>query len=318
MLKVSIAIKTDNLTKIYDSNFIIDHLSLEVPKGKIVSLLGPNGAGKSTIFQILTTLLPPDSGIAYINNFNILTDQSKIRKIISMVPQEIVMYEELSAFENLVFFGIMQGLVERNAKVRARELLKIFELSSRTDKAKNLSGGMKRRLNLSIGLMMDPEIIFLDEPSAGLDSQSKHEVWKILSNLKKKGLTILLSTHDMNEAELLSDYVFIIEKGRIIAQDSPRELKNQYCNENILEIIFCENQSLKDVEYKLRELIFVKEIIMENDNQFRIFFDGGIINLINILRQDIISDINMVKSMNIRQTTLEDVFLKLTGRRLNE
>lgn len=318
VLKVSIAIKTENLTKFYSQNTVVDHLNLEVPQGKIVSLLGPNGAGKSTTFQILTTLLTPDAGTAYINGFNVLKDKSEIRKNISMVPQELVFYEELNACENLVFFGTMQGLIQDKAKERAKILLKRFNLLNRTDKTRNLSGGMKRRLNLAIGLMTNPEVIFLDEPTAGLDSQSKREVWTLLSNLKGKGITILLSTHDMNEADILSDYIFIMEKGKIIAQGSPEELKKQYSNNNILEIIFCKTQPLKVIEEKLKELKFVKEIIIKDDNQINIYFDGGIINLIKILDQEIINDIAEVELMNLRQTTLEDLFLKLTGRRLHE
>ncbi|MHA2225790.1 MAG: ABC transporter ATP-binding protein [Candidatus Hodarchaeales archaeon] len=312
------AIRTENLTKIYDDTIVVDHLTFQVKKGEIVSLLGPNGAGKSTIIKMLTTLLKPDAGSAFINEYNILKEQKNVRKSISITPQELVFYEELTAIENLIFFGTMHDLPKKKLKEESRRILMTLGLSKRQDKVKNFSGGMKRRLNLAINLIMNTEILFLDEPTAGLDPQSQHIVWKLLQGLKKEGKTIILTTHDMHEAEILSDNVLIIDNGRIIAIGSPKALKAKFSKKNILEIVFKNHYHFHELRQKIKSLEFVQDVIDNQNNKVSVFFDGGIINLIKILDQQIIMDIIEIESMNLRQTTLEDVFLNLTGKRLQE
>ncbi|MHA2095372.1 MAG: ABC transporter ATP-binding protein, partial [Candidatus Hodarchaeales archaeon] len=191
---MSIAIKTENLTKIYNKTVVVDHLNLGVNKGEIICLLGPNGAGKSTILKMLTTLLKPDEGTAFINGYDIVKEQNEVRKNISFAPQELVFYEELTALENLVFFGMMQGKQKKHLIKESKAILDKLGLLERTDKVKNFSGGMKRRLNLAINLIMDTEILFLDEVTAGLDPQSQHTVWELLRELKNSQKTIVLTT----------------------------------------------------------------------------------------------------------------------------
>ena len=315
---MAIALKTENLTKSFGKTVVVDHLTLSVNKGEIVCLLGPNGAGKSTILKMLTTLLKPDEGTAYINGYDIVKDQNKVRKSISYAPQELVFYEELSAVENLVFFGIMQRKHKKQLIKEAKVILEKLGLQERTDKVKNFSGGMKRRLNLAINLIMDTEILFLDEVTAGLDPQSQHTVWEMLRELKNNDRTIILTTHDMNEAETLSDRVLILDEGKIIATGTPESLKEKFCNENTLEIVSDEKIIIQDFIKKIESLEFVKDIVDNNDGMISIFFAGGIKNLVKILNQEIYSDLTEIKELNLRQSTLEDVFLILTGRRLRQ
>jgi ABC-2 type transport system ATP-binding protein len=316
--KLSIALKTENLTKLYYKKIVVDRVTLHANEGEIICLLGPNGAGKSTILKMLTTLLKPDEGTAHIKGYDVVKERNHVRKIISYAPQELVFYEKLSALENLVFFGIMQGKQKKALVKEANDILEKLGLHERTDKARNFSGGMKRRLNLGINLIMDTEILFLDEVTAGLDPQSQHAVWDLLRNLKNNGRTIILTTHDMNEAETLSDRVLIIDEGKIIATGTPEALKRKFCNENTLEIISDQKSSIQEFIKRIVPLNFIKDIIDNNDGRISVFFAGGIKNLVEILNQEIFSDLTSIKELNLRQSTLEDVFLILAGRRLNQ
>ena len=316
MYELPLAIKIDNLTKTFNNQIVIDHLNLQIAKKEIVSLLGPNGAGKSTTIKILATLLKSDDGTAFINGYNIEKDYLEVRKIIGITPQELVLYEELTASENLIFFGMMHNHSRKWLKNEAKRILNLLGLANRNDKVKNFSGGMKRRLNLAISIIMDIEVLILDEPTAGLDPQSQNQVWDILKDLKTKGKTIILTTHDMHEAEVISDRVFIMNNGKIIAKGTPRQLKEMYSNENILEVIFKNTNQLEDVMKTFQSLTFVKNVIKESNNKLRILFEGNMINLTKILNQQYFADLTEILEMNLRQTTLEDVFINLTGREL--
>jgi len=310
------AIKIDNLTKSFNNKIVVDHLNLEAKKGEISSLLGPNGAGKSTTIKILATLLKSDDGTVSINGYDIVKDYLEVRKIIGMTPQELVLYEELTASENLIFFGMMHSHSKKWLNNESKRILELLGLANRKDKVKNFSGGMKRRLNLAISIIMDIEVLILDEPTAGLDPQSQNQVWDILRDLKMRGKTIILTTHDMHEAEILSDRVFIMNNGKIVAEGTPRQLKEMYSNENILEVIFKNTNQLEDVLKSFQSLTFVKNVIKESNNKLRIFFEGNMINLTKMLNQEYFADLTEILEINLRQTTLEDVFIHLTGREL--
>lgn len=315
---VSIVIETKNLTKNFNGNNVVDHLSFRIIKGELLSLLGPNGAGKTTTIKLLTTILKPTEGTAFINRFDIQKDKDKIRKFISFTPQEIVFYEDLSAKENLIFFGRLYNNSKEKVKKQADYILKVLGLAERKDKAKNLSGGMKRRLNFGISIIANSQIMFLDEPTAGLDPQARFIVWDLIREIKKQGKTIILTTHNMHEAEVLSDRVLIIDNGKIIAEGSPDELKDKHSEHNILELKYRNDFNHFIVKSKLEELNFVKDIIINQDESIHIYFNGAIFNFIMILNQQIINDISDLEYMRLRQNTLEDVFLKITGRRLRE
>ncbi|PWI46872.1 hypothetical protein CEE45_14650 [Candidatus Heimdallarchaeota archaeon B3_Heim] len=204
--------------------------------------------------------------------------------------------------------------LEREAKV----ILDRLGLIERTDRVKNFSGGMKRRLNLAINLIMDTEVLFLDEVTAGLDPQSQHTVWELLRELKNNHQTIILTTHDMNEAETLSDRVLILDEGKIIADGTSESLKERFCEENTLEIVSDQKMIIQELIKQIESLDFVKNIVNDNDLKISIFFAGGIKNLVKILHQEIYSDLGEIKELNLRQSTLEDVFLILARRRLNQ
>lgn len=315
---MDLAIETNNLTKIYDNIVVVDHLEIVVKKGELVSILGPNGAGKTTLIKILTTVLKPDEGRAFINGKDVLKDTETIRSIIGTVPQDYVFYKELSAKENLVFFGSMHSFSKKQLEFEADQILEKLGLGNRKDKTKNFSGGMKRRLNIAIAFVMQPDILFLDEPTAGLDPQAKHIVWDYIKELKEDGKTIVLTTHDMNEAEMLSDRVLIIDNGKIIAGGTPKTLKENYSDENILEVAFVHKEKAHEFKKSIEILDFLKQVFIEGENKVNIYFNGGIINFIKILQEELINDITELESISLRQTTLEDVFLQLTGRRLRE
>ncbi|UCG00337.1 MAG: ATP-binding cassette domain-containing protein [Candidatus Heimdallarchaeota archaeon] len=314
---MDLAIETSNLTKIYGDNVVVDHLEITVNKGELVSILGPNGAGKTTLIKILTTILKPDEGVALINGKDVLKDLT-IKSIIGTVPQDYVYYEELTAKENLVFFGMMHGFSKKELNLKADQILEKLGLGNRKDKTKNFSGGMKRRLNIAIAFVMQPDILFLDEPTAGLDPQAKHVVWDYIKELKKDGKTIILTTHDMNEAEMLSDRVLIIDNGKIIAKGAPKSLKEKYSDENILEVVFVHEEKAHEFKKSVELLDFLKQVFIEGEKKVNIYFNGGIINFIKILQEEVINDVTELESISLRQTTLEDVFLHLTGRRLRE
>ncbi|MFX0050359.1 MAG: ABC transporter ATP-binding protein [Candidatus Hermodarchaeota archaeon] len=315
---MDLAIETSNLTKTYDKTVVVDNLDIIVKKGELVSILGPNGAGKTTLIKILSTILKPDKGTALIDGNDVLNNAASVKSIIGTVPQEYVFYGELTAKENLIFWGTMHNLPKEELTLEAQKILEKLGLGSRKDKTMNFSGGMKRRLNFAIALVMKPDILFLDEPTAGLDPQAKHIVWDYIKELKESGKTIILTTHDMYEAEILSDRVMIIDNGKIITEGTPEALKEENSEKNILEVVFMQEEKAYEFKKSIESLDFLKHVLIEGEKKVNVNFNGGIINFIKILQKEVINDITDLESMNLRQTTLEDVFLHLTGRRLTE
>lgn len=205
----------------------INNLSLSIPAGEIFGLLGPNGAGKTTTLSILCSFMKKDSGSITINGWSVEDEPNKIRKIIGLVPQEIALYESLTAYENLRFLGNMYGLKGRDLERRIDDLLVLMGLENNRQKmVKNFSGGMKRRLNLIAGILHEPAILFLDEPTVGVDVQSRNVILEHLKKLNREGTTIIYTSHYMEEAELLCSSVAIIDLGEIIVQGKPKDLVN--------------------------------------------------------------------------------------------
>jgi ABC-2 type transport system ATP-binding protein len=317
----SIIIDVQNIKKDFKDVKAVDGVSLKVKKGELFSILGPNGAGKTTLVRMLTTVLTPTSGNAYIKGHSIKSEKREIVKLIGVCPQDIVIYDILRAEENVEFVAHMHGISNKEAKEKAKILLEEFGIAGRKTWSKNFSGGMKRRLNLAMALVFDPEILFLDEPTAGLDPQARRLVWDYIRELKNKNITIILMTHDMVEADSLSDRVAIIDHGKIIAQGTPTELKEKYGSDNVLEISFKEQIDLNLVKNSLKEIPFIansKEINRKGRNTLLISFQGGLKKFIHILQSGFINNIDDVENMKFRQNSLEDVFLNLTGRRLRD
>lgn len=214
------------ISKSYHSRKAVDQLSLQIESGTFYSLLGPNGAGKTTTINLLSTLIPTDSGEIIIDNLNASQNKLKIKSLIGIVPQEISLYDDLSAEENLKFWGKMYQVPAHELKSRIEILLKDFGLSDRkNDKIKTYSGGMKRRINIAAALLHRPKIVFMDEPTVGIDPQSRNNIYDAIQQMKKDGITIIYTTHYMEEAERFSDKVGIIDNGKIIAEGTVDELK---------------------------------------------------------------------------------------------
>jgi len=317
----SVAIDIKDLMKHFKEVKAVDGISLKIKRGELFSILGPNGAGKTTLVRMLTTILSPTSGDANINGYSILTGKKEIVKKIGVCPQKITIYDVLRAEENVQFVAGMHEIPHKEAKERAKRLLEDFGIAGRKDWSKRFSGGMQRRLNLAMSLVFDPEILFLDEPTAGLDPQARRLVWDYIRDLKNKDITIILMTHDMVEADSLSDRVAIIDKGKIIAVGTPTELKDKYGSDNMVEVSFFNKEDLEVVKNNIQNISFVtnwNENTKNERKQLLISFQGGLKNFVKLLQQGLIENIDEVENMKFRQNSLEDVFLNLTGRRLRD
>jgi ABC-2 type transport system ATP-binding protein len=231
----TIAIKTLNLTKQFGNRVAVNNLNVEIKQGEIFSLLGTNGAGKTTTIKMLCCLLPPTSGHAEIKGLSIKEKPLSIKEIIGVSPQETAIAGHLNSRENLLLMGGVSGLAEENFKKRAKHLMDLLEIEDRKDQARRLSGDLQRRLSIAMALMSDPQILFLDEPTLGLDPHARKSVWSYIEKLKKQK-TILLTTHYLEEADSLADTVAIIDRGSIVEMGPPHELKKKYTATQILKI----------------------------------------------------------------------------------
>ncbi len=218
----------EDLHKSFNDFKAVNGVSFTIGKGEIFGLLGPNGAGKTTTIRMLSTVLEPDSGEITIGGYSIRQDAEAIRGLIGVCPQDLALYEDLSALENMVFFGRMAGLNGRDARTQAMSHLKLMGLEDRArGKVAKYSGGMKRRINLAIALMGSPQLVFLDEPTVGIDPQSRNNIFETIRGLRDKGMTILYTTHYMEEADRLCDRIAIMDGGKVIRMDTPYQLKGE-------------------------------------------------------------------------------------------
>jgi ABC-2 type transport system ATP-binding protein len=302
-------IKADNLKKRFGSTVALDDVSFEVQKGETFGLLGPNGAGKTTTIQILCGLTRPDSGIVALDGKTNPT-LVEVRLSLGMVPQTLAVYEELSAEENLYFFGRIYGLNGRRLKERVRDCLEIAGLSQRSkERVSKYSGGMKRRLNMVCSLLHEPPLLLLDEPTVGVDPQSRNSIFDTIENMKKQGRTIIYTTHYMEEAERICDRVAILDYGKILDSDSVHNLIDKHGGLSHMEAEF--EKGLADLE-KTKQL-------MGNSN---IQLEGTKIKLETRRPMESLALLNRngihLKSLKIQSANLEDVFLNLTGRRLRD
>jgi len=302
----------DNIKKRYDNLTVLDNISFKVFKGEIFGLLGPNGAGKTTLFRILSGIADPDKGEVSI--FGKDPRNPRIRKLIGYCPQESVAYDNLSGIENLLFYLGLYNIGGKEAKRRAYKLLKMLGLYEYKDKkVKKYSGGMKKRLNLAIALIGEPEIIILDEPTTGMDPNIRREVWRIIKDIKEEGKTVLLATHYMEEAEELCDRVAIINRGKIIDIGKPDELKKRAELKTMLSLEI--HKDIKEAFETIRKK-FNPEIIVREDNIIKLSIDKADEEPPKILEYLLKNGFNVIM-MKVSPPTLEDVFIKYTGERLS-
>ncbi len=308
-------IKAKGIKKHFKKIRAVDGIDLEVRQGEILGILGPNGAGKSTAISIISSLIKPDGGDVFFREESILKNPAAMRKAMGIVPQEVALYPDLSAAENLKFFGRLYGLRGEMLKTRIQEVLELLELNGRAkDAVKNYSGGMKRRVNIGAALLHHPEVLIMDEPTVGIDPQSRNHILDTVKELNKKGMTILYTSHYMEEAEHLCDRIYIMDHGKVIASGSKDELQNLMGGDDIVSLRT--NRADEGFLKGLRGNLKVKNAEQK---------DGSIILMVQ-KDSDILSDIFeaasargvRLKSLDVKTPTLEDVFLYLTGRGLRD
>jgi ABC-2 type transport system ATP-binding protein len=308
------AIETTNLTKKYKTLVAVDNLNLQVEKGKIFGLLGPNGAGKSTILSMLCTIINPTSGSAKVNGYDIIKESAKVRQSIGIVFQDLSVDDRLTGRENLKFHAMLYDVPSESMNARVQEVLQLVEIEDRADSlVRTYSGGMIRRLEMARGLLHHPEILFLDEPTIGLYPQTREHIWDyILTLAKKENFTIILTTHYMDEADLLCDDIAIIDRGVIKVRDSPENLKDFLEGDNIVV-----RTNLPD---KLASGLSGQDFIIEikiSQDALRLKVRDGSRNAPHII--DIARDLAVhVDSIDIDEPTLHDVFLHHTGKEIRE
>jgi ABC-2 type transport system ATP-binding protein len=298
----------------------VDGISLEIERGELFGLLGPNGAGKSTLTKIISCQIRPTSGSVKVNGISVTERPSDVKKILGVCPQENVLYDYLTARENLYFFGSLYRVPRRELKARVEELLEFTQLAERADvKVSTYSGGMKRRLNMAASLVHNPHILLLDEPTTGLDPQSRRAFWDMISRLKGEGKTTVLTTHLMDEADALSDRVAVMDHGKVIALDTPKALKETIGEEEVVELICDYDSSFVSALRKLRNVSDVAEgrDPKEDVRFLRLFTKDADTALPDIVAVSARHKIR-VASLRVTEVTLEDVFIKLTGRSLRE
>ena len=307
----------DNLVKQYGDFTAVKGISFEIEEGEIFSLLGPNGAGKTTTISMLSTLYAPTSGDAHIGGHSITKDPMAVKEVIGVVPQEIALYDDLTAQENLVFWGQMYGLGGRPLDSRVDEVLEQIGL---TDKAKNrvktYSGGMKRRVNIGVGLLHRPRLLFMDEPTVGIDPQSRRAILDTVKDLNRQGMTVLYTTHYMEEAQELSDRVGIIDHGELIALGTQKELTQQVGETETLILHIAEND---DSAALAKSLEGIRDVLEANASDHEVAI---ITHAAEDVLAAVVSKANergiRIRSVDIREPNLEAVFLHLTGRALRD
>ncbi|MBK7711764.1 MAG: ABC transporter ATP-binding protein [Bacteroidales bacterium] len=293
----------------------LENVSFDIEKGEIFGILGPNGAGKSTIVNILNTLVKPDMGDVIIDGFNIRNDDDSIKLIMGVVPQEIALYEELSAYENMMFWGGLYNITKPELKKNINKTLEIVDLAGRKDdRIKTFSGGMKRRINIACSMLHNPKILVLDEPTAGVDPQNRNHIFEVIERLNYEGITIIYTTHYMEEAERFCDKISIIDVGHIIAQGTLKELRQISNVKDLLTIKLAAAES---------------EIISRITSENPLFRYESASNSIKVECTNIGKDtsviINQIQNAGAvieriytQGTNLESIYLKLTGKELRD
>jgi ABC-2 type transport system ATP-binding protein len=313
---MSVVIQAEDLVKVYKSRKAevraVDGLSLEVEEGRVMGLLGPNGAGKTTTVRILATLLRPDSGRATVAGFDVVRQAQQLRSVIGLSGQYAAVDENLTGRENLWMFGRLYQMTSASAKQRASELLEQFDLVEAGDRVvKTYSGGMRRRLDLASAIIARPKLLFLDEPTTGLDPRGRMGMWEVIRTLVREGATLLLTTQYLEEADELADGIVVIDHGGIIAQGTADELKAQVGGERI-EVVVHARSELTTAAERIRPFGNGEAIVDEHTKRITLPSAGGaqaLVQVVGALNEASIA----IDDIGVRRPTLDDVFLSLTG-----
>ena len=310
-------IRTSGLVKRFGKVTALDGLDLAVPGGTILGLLGPNGAGKTTAVRILTTLLEPDEGSVTVAGLDVMAEPDKVRERIGLSGQNAAVDEYLTGYENLEMVGRLYHLGAGKSRDRARELLERFDLADAADRpAKTYSGGMRRRLDLAAALVAAPDVLFLDEPTTGLDPRSRAQMWETIQELVRGGSTVLLTTQYMEEADRLADDVVVIDRGRMIAQGPPDQLKTRIGGERI-EVVLADAGDIRAARSLLAEMSAGEIRVEEQTCTVTASVTGGV-DVLRLVLQQLKDRAIPVDDVGLRRPTLDDVFLSLTGHGAEE
>ena len=305
-------VRAQGLVKRYGDVTALDGLDLEVEQGTVLGLLGPNGAGKTTVVRILTTLLVPDEGVAEVAGIDVRKDPAAVRRQIGLSGQYAAVDEYLTGFENLDMIGRLYRLGRRRSRERARELLERFALTEAADRpVKGYSGGRRRRLDLAGALVAEPPVLFLDEPTTGLDPRSRNDMWQVIRELVRGGTTLLLTTQYLEEADLLADEIVVIDHGRAIAQGTADQLKAQLGGERI-EVVVPAPEDLPAAREVLAALAAGEVVVDPHTRRLTAPVSGGGKVLVEALARLDAAGIEVL-DIGLRRPTLDDVFLTLTG-----
>jgi ABC-2 type transport system ATP-binding protein len=307
----STAVHAQALVKIFDDNPAVNGVDLEIPAGGIYGVLGPNGAGKTTTIRMLTTLLKPDRGSAKIFGYDIVKDSRMVRRLIGVTGQYASVDEKLSATENLIIFSRLLGLSSREAKRKAADLLEEFGL---TEAAKRplakYSGGMRRRLDLAASLIARPPLIFLDEPTTGLDPRTRNQMWNTIRRLVRDGSTVVLTTQYLDEADQLAGRIAVIDHGKVIAEGTPAQLKAKIGTAS-LELVLADNENLQQAKEIIQQMLMAGVHVAANNTITASMVDAEVItDLLLALRNAHIG----LSTVSVKSPTLDEVFLTLTGQ----
>ena len=311
------AIEVEHIVKKYGEFTAVDDVSFSVKEGEIFGLLGPNGAGKSTLIRMMTTLIPITKGTARIAGHDVSKEPNAARRMIGVIPQALTSDLDLTVAENMNIYAKLYDVPAKQRQDSINELLQLVDLTKWRDAAtKTLSGGMRRRLEIARGLVHHPKIFFLDEPTTGLDPVSRVAVWEMLGNIQQqRQLTILITTHYMDEADRLCDRIAIVDHGKLVALDAPMALKASVPGSNVIEVQF--DHPPADWEQKLERLDDVTSVQHEGAGMYRVLTGNGSRTTTQLVEMAVESGVQ-VKSLTVQNTTLDDVFVHYTGRQLRD
>ena len=306
-------IQVKNLSKSFGNIHAVKDISFSINKGEVFGFLGPNGAGKTTTLNMMSGILQADSGSVTIDGNNLKANPRLCKELIGVVPQEVSLYDEFSAYDNLLFWGGLYNIPSKKLKANIKNILELIGLTDRqNDLIKTYSGGMKRRINIASSLLHNPKILFMDEPTVGVDPQSRNRIFEIVETLNKQGMTIIYTTHYMEEAERLCDRIAIIDNGKVISQGTQAELHDQSHVKEMVEITF-EKPSEEKLEM-LKNQLALKSIQNEQKVSFECDVNKDLSAIINACNYSNL----IVKDLNLKKANLETVFLTLTGKQLRD
>jgi ABC-2 type transport system ATP-binding protein len=306
------AIELLALCKAFGTLQAVDHLTISVKQGEIFGLLGPNGSGKTTTINLISGLAAPTGGEVRVMGYQMPRHARTIRQMLGSVPQETALYEELSAWDNLDFHADLFGMARQGKKARITQMLDLVQLQERTrSRVSTFSGGMKRRLALARALLHDPRLLYLDEPTLGVDVQSRRAIWDYILSLHKEGKTVLITTNYLEEAQALCERIAILDHGKLIAVDTPEHLKQTYAG-LVVELETAQPTTVAD---DIRRLPGVKEVVQEGTS-LRVTTQGGSDSVPQIIT--LVTGAGELRQIAVREPTLEEIFLRLTGTALRD